>query len=525
MRFITYILSAIFILSASVDASAKTLVRGNGVEPQTLDIHQAQGISEQQILRDIYEGLLAEAADGSLIPGVAESWTVNSTKTIYTFKLRRNAKWSNGDPVVAGDFVFAFQRLVDPTTSAPFVATAFPIKNARAIASGKLDKSKLGIRALGPHGLEIKLEKPTPYFLQQLVLLTAYPLHQKSMQALGAKWLTPGKLVSNGPYVLKQWQVQAQIHVTKNGAYHGADKIGIKDVYFIPVQDDTTEFRQYRAGQMDITSTIPPNSLAWAKKNLGNEVLITPLSAVAFYLFNLDNPKLQDTRIRQALSMAIDRKIITDKVDRVEQIPAKSFVPSVLSGYSPAVMEWEVWPMEQRLKKAKSLLAEAGYSAANPLEIEILYRTDENIKRRSVAIAAMWKALGVKVRLRNEEWKVYLDSRRQRTFEVSVGGWVGEYSDPFAFLQIMHSKAGPWMNYSNYQNDEYDALLDQANAQIDDKARLVLLKQAEAVLLDDQPLIPLYFLTGRYLIKPYVTGFVPNPMNVHPSRWMNVGMK
>jgi oligopeptide transport system substrate-binding protein len=507
-----------------VGATAATeLRRGNGIEPQTLDIHRAQGVPEQHILRELYEGLLAEGPDGALIPGVASRWTIDATRTVYRFELRPDARWSNGDPVTAADFVFAFQRAVAPATAAPFASTMFAIANAEAIATGRIEElDRLGVTADGARVLTIRLEQPTPYFLGQLALLTAYPLHRASMQASGEGWLAPGRLISNGAYTLREWRVQSHVLLQRNPYFHDAGQVAIERVYFIPTENDTTEFRQYRAGQIDITSSIPTDSLAWARENMPSEVRVTPTFGTGYLVCNLDRPSLRDVNVRRALSMVLDRDVIAGKVDRGSQLAASSFVPPTGKQYRPAQMTWLSSTPAQRVAAARALLQQAGYGPGNPLAVEILYRTDENVRRRLVAIAAMWKQLGVQTRLRNEEWKVYLSSRRQRDYDITVGSWVGEYDDPYAFLQTLRSTAGPHINYANYRNPRYDELLRRANAEADASRRLGLLAEAEAIAMAEQPVLPIYFLTARSMVKPHVSGFVGNPLNVHPTRWMRV---
>lgn len=504
-------------------AHAAELRRGNGLEPQTLDIHRAQGLPEQHILRELYEGLVTEGPDGALIPGVARRWTLDPTRTIYRFELRPDARWSNGDPLTAADFVYAFRRAVAPKTGAPFASTMFAIQNAEAIATGRItDLEQLGAVAQGAHELTIRLERPTPYFLGQMALLTAYPLHRASMQQRGEQWLAPGSLISNGPYVLAQWRVQSHVLLTRNPRFRDVANVPVERVYFIPTESDATEFRQYRAGQLDITSSIPADSLALARREMVREVLVTPIFGTAYLVCNLDRPALRDVAVRRALSMVIDRDIIAEKVDRGSQLAAASFVPPTGSTYRPARMQWLSLSPAQRVAEARSLLERAGYGPGNPLQIEILYRTDENVRRRLVAISAMWRQLGVRTRLRNEEWKVYLSSRRQRDYDITVGSWVGEYDDPYAFLQTLHSAAGPHINYANYSNARYDALVERANAETDPTRRFEMLRQAESIAMAEQPVMPIYFLTARNLVKPYVSGFRGNPLNVHPTRWISV---
>lgn len=502
---------------------AETLLRrGNGAEPQSLDIHAVQGVPEAHLLRDLYEGLITEAADGTHIPGAAESWTVDDSGTVYTFRLRPDGKWSNGDAVTAHDFAFAFRRGMTPATASAYAFLMYPVKNGRAVTAGDMPPGALGVRAVDDLTLEITLEQPTPYFLGQLTHYFAYPLHKASVMGGPSGWTRPGNLVTNGAYFLEAWTPQSHITLRRNPYFHDAANVKIEAVRFVPTEDASAELKRYRADELDMTSTVPLESYQWAEKNLPDELRKSPSLGIYYYALNTALPKFSDPRVRRALALAIHREVITDKITRAGEIPAYGWVPPGTLGYdAPERAEWAELSPAARIDEAKRLMAAAGYGPDAPLEVELLYNTSEGHKRLAIAIAAMWKALGVKVTLRNEEWKVYLASRNQRKFEVSRAGWIGDYNDPYTFLEILRGDAGQ-INATGYANPRYDDLLDQSGKEMDPPRRADLMRQAEQLMLDDLPVIPIYFYVSRALVKPAVSGWEANVMGVHPTRWMGL---
>ncbi len=509
------------LLAASWPAMAEMVLRrGNGTEPQTLDVHLAQGTPSSHIQRDLFEGLITEKADGTLIPGAAERWEVSDDGLVYTFHLRADGRWSNGDPVTAQDFEFALKRLVNPATAAPYAFIVNPILNAPEISSGRLkDVDALGVKALDDRTLQITLSKPTPYFLGLLTHSTTFPVHRRTLLEKGSQWIKPGNLVSNGAYKLVEWEPQSHIKLVKNPYFHDAANVRIDTVYFVNTEDVATEVKRYRAGELDYTSTVALSALKWIKENIPDELHAAPGLVIQYYDINMRREKFKDPRVRKALMLAIDRRILVDKILRQGQIPAFTMVPPIVANHQQWEPEWAGMSQAERLALAQKLIAEAGYTRDNPLKVEILYNTSESIKKLAVAIAAMWKRLGVKTTLRNEEWKALINSRNLKQYEIARDAWVGDYNDPYTFLEIFRSDAGP-MNTPDYRNPEYDALLDAANRELDLNKRAGILRRAEEVLISDLPVIPLYFGVNTHLVKPYVKGYADNAGNWHPTRWM-----
>ena len=503
-------------------AQADVLRKGNGPEVESLDPHRVEGVSAANILRDLFEGLVGEARDSSLIPGAAERWQISSDQLTYTFFLRKNARWSNGDAVTAEDFVFGLRRSVDPATGSHYSQILSPIENAEAVIEGKLPASELGVRALDDRTLQIRLKGPTPYFLGLLVHSSAYPVHKASVSELGSAFAQPGNLVSNGAYRLEERVLQSHISLKRNVYYWDDQSTTIEEVRYINTEDTNSEFKRFRAGELDWTSAIPASQIAWSRENLPDQFQSSTYLGVYYFGFNTSKPPLDDPKLRQALSYAIDRRVITDKVTQGGEQPAAGWVPPGVDGHRPAAAPWKDWSREQAIAEARRLYAEAGYSRERPARIEIRYNTSEDHKRIATVIAAMWKQwLGVETTLINEEWKVYLQNRRLREkTRVFRAGWIGDYNDANTFLEILHSEHG--LNDTGYSSRDYDRLLDAASVEADPERRANLQKQAEAILLQDLPVLPIYFYVNKRLVSPRVKGWVGNIMDHHYTRYMRL---
>lgn len=508
-------------------ALAETVLhRGNGAEPETLDIHKSSGVIEANIERDMFEGLVTEGADGKLQPGVAEKWEISSDGKTYTFHLRNDSQWSDGSPVTADDFVFAYRRGLDPATASDYAFILWPIAGAEAFNKGEQkDPAQIGVKAIGPHTLEIRLRAPTPYFLGMLMHPMAYPTPQKAIEKAGKDWTRAENILCNGAYCLSEWQPQAHVKLTKNPHYRRAKDIPIDTVYYIPTEDQNSELKRYRAGELDITYDVPADQIKTVEQDFPNEFRSTPYIGAYYFAFNLQDPLFKDNpKLRRALTLAIDRDILTEKITQSGEIPAWGWVPAV-DNYGQQSMEEKALDKAARLKLAKELFTESGYGPDKPLELEILYNTSDNNKKLAIAVAAMWKqTLGVKTNLRNEEWKVYLSSRRQKQFQIVRASWIGDYNDAYTFLSLFKSDVGE-MNTTGYSNPEYDRLIKEAETQADTHKRREAMEQAERILLADTPIIPIYFFTTQHLISPRVSGWEDNVMDAHPTQYLSLKPK
>lgn len=516
----TLLVAALFggsVQAADVPAGTKlapeqVLVKGNGSEPATLDPQKVEGVPESNILRDLFEGLVNSGPKGEVLPGVAESWETKDNKH-YVFHLRKDAKWSNGDPVTAHDFVYAFQRAVDPKTASPYswYLEMPTIVNASEIIAGKKPAGSLGVKASDDHTFEVQLEKAIPYFVSMLSHTTTYPVPKKAIEQFGDKWTQPGNMVSNGAYVLKTWVVNERIALERNPQYWNDGKTVINQVTYLPIQSTNAELSRYLAGEVDLTYTTPIERFKQLKKDYPSELQVTGLVSTYYYNYNFKHKPFDDVRVRTALSYAIDRDVIADKVMGQGQTPAYGLTPDYVDGFKPVAQPWSKLTQAERDTKAKALLTEAGFGPGKPLKFELLYNTDDNHKKVAVAVASMWKKLGVQVSLVNQEWKTYLETKKQGQFDVARAGWNADYNEASSMLDLMQTTHGS--NDGKYSNTEYDKLMVESRNQVDAEARNQLYVQAEAILAKDMPIIPIYQYVTPRMVKPYVGGYPANPLD------------
>jgi ABC-type oligopeptide transport system substrate-binding subunit len=451
---------------------------------------------------------------GNVAPGVAESWSVSEDGLSYRFKLRANAKWSNGDPVTAGDFLFAFRRVENPKTNSISAEVFYPIKNAEEINAGKLDVTTLGVAAPDERTFEITLKAPTPHFLQVLVLEQAMPVHEKSVR-LSEDWVKPGKMVSNGAYMLDDWRPYEHIRIIKNPYYWNAGKVTIDVVVFDPSDNVATVLKRYRAGEFDIiygnlTNDVPNDQLGWLKQNMPKELHVAPFAAVAYYLFNTTKAPLNDIRVRQALSMAIDREVLVAKITRGGEQPAYGYVPDGIANYISQKASWARMSQGDREAAAIKLLTDAGYGPKKPLNLRFAYATSENRKQIAVAIAAMWKRIGVNLELANTEQMVHIANLVRGNFEVGAQAWNADYNDAHDFLFQWQTST----NRARFSDAGYNRLMDEASVTSDLGKRAQLLQQAEQILLREMPMMPLFFYVSKNLVSPRVKGWEDNLFNI-----------
>jgi oligopeptide transport system substrate-binding protein len=496
------------------------LLLGNGAEPQGLDPHRVEGITEHHILMALSEGLAG--ADPKTLepkPGQAESWEISPDKKVYTFHLRKNAIWSNGDPVTADDFVQSYIRILTPSLGSHYAEMLHCIKNAKAFNHGEIkDSSQLGLRAIDAKTLEVTLECPTPYLLSMIALhYTWWPVHMATIRKFGdpyspgnTDWTRPENMVCNGPFVLTVWKPSNILSVRRNTNYWNTANVKLNGIDFFPIESYDSEERSFRAGQLHQTESLPQAKIDVYKKDNPGVLRLDPYLANYFYRINVTDPVLKDKRLRHALSQAIDRKAIVDSVARGDQQAAFALTPPDTAGYTPRAQ------LRFDIDGAKKLLAEAGYPDGKGLPpIEIHYNTSEGHKAIAEAIQQMWKKnLGIEVTLRNEEWKVYMATQNQTNYMISRAGWTGDYIDPNTFLSTFLSYAGN--NRTGWNNPEYDRLVEAAACMADEKERYETFQKAEAILLDDLPLIPIYYYTRVHLMSAVVKGSYPNLLDIHP---------
>ncbi|HEV2674275.1 MAG TPA: peptide ABC transporter substrate-binding protein [Aliidongia sp.] len=509
-------LTAVLLMGAT--AQAETVFRrGHQAEPESLDPQKVDSAEESTILLDLFDGLTRINGKGEIIPAVAQSWDVAPDGLTWTFHLRSDAKWSDGTPVTAGDFVYSFRRSVDPATAAPYVSILYAVVGARAISDGKeKDLSKLGVTAPDDHTLKIALTEPTAFLPGVLALPIGYPIPKAAVDAYGTQWTRPGKMVSNGAYKLDYWEPQQEIRLTRNPNYWDAKSVRIDVARWLVVESDETAFKRFRAGELDF-SRIPVTEIPYARKNMAAELHPDVNMWTAYVILNVGKAPLSDVRLRQALAMTIDRETLADKVDPHGELPAYGLVPPGMPGYTQQPPDWMALGKAERLTKAKALYAEAGYGPDKPLKLELIYPTSENARRMTSAMAGMWKqALGAEIVMTNEENQVTLAQTRHHDFEMSLYGWIADYPDPWTFLSILQSDSGD-LNTFDYKNPEFDQLLSKATQTIEPAARLKVLEAAERVISRDMPMIPLYYDVRPYLVSTRLDGYHANPLDIHPT--------
>ncbi|CAO1660755.1 MULTISPECIES: peptide ABC transporter substrate-binding protein [Salinicola] len=505
---------------AAIEGEKQVLRRANGAEPSTLDPQLATGTWESAIITDLFEGLVARDASGETIPGVASSWERSSDGLHYTFHLRDDAKWSDGTPLTAEDFVYSWRRILSPELAAPYAYMLFPIANAEAVNRGDKPVEALGVEASDPHTLEVTLARPTGYFIDMLGHASTYPVPKNAIATHGSDWTKPGHMVSNGAFELTDWVSHDHITAVRNRDFHDAENVALDEVRFLPIDDPRASLNRFRAGEVDMTGSVPLGRIEWTRENLPDALHETPILATFYFAFNQrPGSVLNDRRIREALNLALRRQVITSQITKLNQPSAYSLVPTAISDYDGPQFDFADESMDKRLARAKTLMKEAGYGPDHPLELTIDYITNQDTKRIPVAMAAMWKPLGVNVVLNNSDAAVYYSKLRQGNFQIGMAPWIADYDDASNFLDLFHT--GVPNNHSGYSNTDYDALLDKAADTLDAEARNATMADAERLLLDDYAMLPLYFYIQTGLIAPALEGWRENPMNDHPSRWMH----
>lgn len=487
---------------------SNVLHRGLATDPETLDGHKARSIQAADVLRDIGEGLIAYSATGELAPGVAESWDVSDDGLTYTFHLRNDAKWSNGDAVVAEQFVFSVNRLIDPETAAFYA---------------QLLGDVTGLEAIDDVTLVVTLARPTPYLLSLLTHPATFPMHPASLAEHGDNFARPGTLLSNGAYVLAEWVPGSLLVLQRNEHYWNNAATAIDEVQHHVITQEMTELARYRAGEIDISASVPPDSFQQVKDELGAQLHIAPYLGVYYYGFNLTKPPFKDNpELRQALSMAIDRELLVEKITGRGESAAYSWVPPGVNNYEPTVLSYAPLSQDERNQIAQTLYKTAGYSEESPLQLELRYNTSDTQQRVALAIQSMWReVLGVETTLINEEFQVLLANMRDREVTQAFrSSWLGDYNDAHTFLSVMQSDNTA--NMPGYASEEYDSLMERAAGQVDLDRRRLYLEEAERVMLADHPAIPIYFYVSKHLVSPRVEGWGDSVLDYHYSQHLSL---
>ncbi len=501
---------------------AQTLQRGNGPEPSTLDAHRCQEVACGNVLRDLYEGLVTEDARGRLVPGMAQRWSVSADGRRWSFVLRDGLRWSNGEVLDAPQVVASFRRAFSPATAAPFGELFDALANAQAVQAGERPAVSLGVAAPDARTVVFTLNRSAS-LPSLLTLPIAFPVYLPAVHEHGAQHTRPGNLVSNGAYRLQAWTPQANLVVERNEHFHDAANVAIPLVRFQVTEDAAAELQRFAAGDLDLTEVVPPQPLAALRARFGDQLRIAPYIGAFWLGFNLIQPPLANQpALREALALAVDRDLLTRHVTGLGEIPAYGIVPPGIAGYAPASTHWSALSHAEREARAQRLYRDAGYSSHKPLVIELRYNTSTPHRRLALAVASMWRqVLGVQVRLRNEEWKVFVGNRRQRVItQVFRGGWIADVADARNFLAAFGSD-GP-LNWTGFDDAGFRERLARADAAKSEAARNAWLHAAEVRLLNANAVLPLYFYTSKHLVADHVLGFEANPLDHHGSRWLRL---
>lgn len=513
-------LAGLLTSGAGQSGAVEVLRRGGAGDPETFDPHKFISAFEGTILTDLFMGLTVNSSDDKPLPGAATSWTFSDDGLTITFTMRDGMTWSDGAPLNAEDFVYSFHRIFNPETASSSVALLSPILNAQKISRGDLPIERLGVSAPDPGTLIIRLEHPAPYLLEILSFI-GLPVPQHTLEAHGSAWVRPENIVVNGPYVLKEWVASSHIKLVKNPDFYDAKSLYFDEVFHIPSEDLRAGLIRFRSGDLDTLVSFPQDQLPIIEEEMPDALRVGPSLSVESYIFNTQAPPFDDVRVRRALSMAIDRETLTERVLRTGEKPAYSYIPPTALNYPKrAEADFKDTPYGQRLEQATALLAEVGFGPENPLHVPLRYNTQEMQLRIASAIAAMWSRLGVETELINTERRVLAADRFQGNFEIARYLRASATYDPSFWLLNLQSELSN-LNLTQYHSATYNSLFKRGWFSPNMEDRAAYFYEAEAYALNEHPIIPLYFSLSRRLVKPDIEGWVDNPRGIHPSRWLS----
>jgi oligopeptide transport system substrate-binding protein len=504
-------------LPAGVQLAAKQeLIRNNASEVETLDPNLAESVPSNNVTRDLFEGLTATNSDGEVVPGVAEKWEQKDATT-WIFHLRKNAKWSNGEPVVANDFVYGCQRLVDPKIASPY-ATTFGIflLNGAEIIAGKKPLDSLGVRAIDAYTIEVRTPGPVSFIPELMSNTNLGPVNKAAVDKFGKDWTKPGKLVGNGAFMLKDWQVNSKLVLARNPNYWDVAHVQLTQVTYLPVESETTDIKLFQSGDNDWVYQLPSGTYAKYKQDFPNDIKLSPMLGLRYYSFNNKDPLLKDVRVRQALSMVIDRDILAQRVTADGQIPAYGVTVKGVKGADVTAYDWSTWPMAKRVDEAKKLLVQAGVKPGTTIHFAM--NSSDYHKKMAIFAASEWKTkLGLDTQIDTMEFKVLTKKRHSGDYQIARNGWVADYNDATTFLGLV--SCGSEQNDNFNCNPKADALVKEANSTTDQSKRTQLQTQAAKLVMDDYPMLPLLQYTVARLVKSYVGGYsLKNPMDRYRSK-------
>ena len=526
--------SLLLISASAVFAVPRTLEEANrhkilllcvGSDPQTLDPQVSQGDTEHQIIDALMDGLVEndEYDQAKVVPGLADHWDHNDDYSVWTFHIRENAKWSNGDPVTAQDFVDSYRRILTASLGAVYCDALFIMKGAKDYYDQKLtDFNQVGVQAEDPHTLKIELIGPTPYFLSAILHTAWFPVHMPTILKFGkmddrdTKWTTPGNYVGTGPFILKTWRENDVIEVVRNPLYWDAANVKLNGINFYSIENQDTAERAFEAGQLHKTLDVPLDRIPYYRREHPELIRIDPYIADYFYRINTNRKPLDNPKVRMALNLAVNRDEIVTNIARAKQHPETGIVPPGMAGYKPLdVIRYDP-------PRARQLLAEAGYPNGKGFpKFNILINTHEAHVVIAEAIQQMWKQeLNIDVGIENQEWKVYLQSQNSMNYDMIRGGWIGDFMDPVTFLTIWTTGNGN--NDTGWSNPNYDRLIGQAAQTGDPERRFDLLHDAERLFLSEPAVVCIYWYTRVYLLHPSVKNWYPLALDMHNFKYIDL---
>ncbi|MEM7080860.1 MAG: peptide ABC transporter substrate-binding protein [Pseudomonadota bacterium] len=486
-------------------------------EPQTLDPHRYNLRLEETLLNDLFMGLTTFGAAGDIVPGAAARWHTSDDGLVWTFELRKDLYWSDGVPLNANDFVFSLQRLLDPATAASLAYFMYMIDNAAAVNRGAQPTTALGVRAIDEHTLELRLEKPYPYLLERLLYPTAFPVPAHVIREHGSAWTKAEHWVSNGAYTLDEWRPQSHVRMQANSRFITPPRIS--QITYLPLANEQNAYNRYRNKEVDVIGAFPATELDAVRRTYSADLRLSNLLSMAYLVFNLQVPALADIRVRQALSLAVDQRVLTDQVMRSGAAPAFSFAPAMIDDYDSAELPHKEIPYADRLSQAKALLAAAGYTQQNPLRVTLRHMSTLENKKINLAISGMWRQIGVRTQLQQADVRTHFSALRQGDFDVAWAAWVGE-NNAEHYLSLLQSDIGN-VNYGRFADPHYDDLMREVSLTADASQRNARLQRAEQHVVQRYPVIPLYTMAVRRLVSPHLQGWQENPRDMHQSRYLS----
>ncbi|KPP98189.1 peptide ABC transporter substrate-binding protein [Marinobacter sp. HL-58] len=502
-------------------ARKQVLVRGNASEPASLDPHLVEDTVGGAIVVDLFEGLTRSGPDGDTEPALARSWSASDNNLTWTFRLREDGRWSDGSTVTAHDFVYGWQRAVDPQVGSNYAyyIESAGVKNAAKIIAGEKAPETLGVRAVDDFTFEVSLSEPITYLPDMTVHYTMFPAPREAIETHGTDWTKPGHMVSNGAFQLDTWHLGEKLVAARNPHYRDNEATIIDRVVYLPIESSSAELQRYASGELHMTSTVPVSQMARLKKERPDELVMAPSIATYMYAFNVQRPPFDDVRVRRALTYAIDRNVIVNYITRGNQMPAYTLTPPYVSGFDFRQPEYATWSQTRRDEEARRELEKAGYNEDNPLEFELLYNTDESHKALAIVVSQMWKEkLGARVTISNLEWKTFLSEKQAGNYGMARFGWKGDYNEASTFLTLLTGDSGN--NDGGWSNSEYDQLLKEARSSGDPNAYYA---RAEDILWQEFPVLPVYFNTTVALVSPVLRGYPKeNPRNIIYSKDMYI---